>query len=237
VIPWEEIDRAEVPGGEGEVILRKRGTEFSIRTATTELMNSRLHGSEDALAELTCSRILRKTGRRILIGGLGMGYTLASALQYSGGDSLITVAELIPAVVRWNRDHLGHLVGNPLDNDRVSIQQEDVAETISREKSAWDAILLDVDNGPDGLTRKANDRLYGLSGLRSAFLALRAGGILSVWSSGTGKQFTRCLEQCQFQTEMVTVRARKPGKGARHTIWLATKSLTSLEVEREEHNA
>ena len=224
MIPWEEIDRAEVPGGEGEVILRKRGTEFSIRTATTELMNSRLHGSEDALAELTCSRILRKTGRRILIGGLGMGYTLASALQHAGGDSLITVAELIPAVVRWNRDHLGHLVGNPLDNDRVSIQQEDVAETISREKSVWDAILLDVDNGPDGLTRKANERLYGLSGLRSAFLALRAGGILSVWSSGTGKQFTRRLEQCQFQTEMVTVRARKPGKGARHTIWLATKS-------------
>lgn len=237
VIPWEEIDRAEVPGGEGEVILRKRGTEFSIRTAATELMNSRVHGSEDALAELTCQRILRKTGRRILIGGLGMGYTLASALQHSGGDSLVTVAELIPAVVRWNRDHLGHLAGNPLDSGRVSIQQEDVAETISREKSAWDAILLDVDNGPDGLTRKANDRLYGLSGLKNAFLALRAGGILSVWSSGTGKQFTSRLEQCHFQTEMVTVRARKPGKGARHTIWLATKPVTSIEVEREEQNA
>jgi spermidine synthase len=223
VIPWEEIERAEVPGGEEEVILRKRGTEFSIRVAATELMNSRIHGSEDALAELTCSRISRKPGRRILIGGLGMGYTLAAALQHSEDDSLITVAELIPAVIRWNREHLGHLAGNPLADGRVYVRQEDVAETITREKSIWDAIILDVDNGPDGLTRKVNDRLYGLSGLKNAFLALRTGGVLSIWSSGTDEQFTSRLEQCRFQTEIVTVRARKPGKGARHTIWLATK--------------
>ena len=148
-----------------------------------------------------------------------------------------TVREMVGYEVPLAVDHLGHLAGNPLESGRVLIQQEDVADTISRDKSAWDAILLDVDNGPDGLTRKANDRLYGLSGLKNAFLALRAGGILSVWSSGTGKQFTSRLEQCHFQTEMVTVRARKPGKGARHTIWLATKPLTSLEVEREEQNA
>ena len=223
MIPWEEIERAEVPGGEEEVILRKRGKEFSIRVAATELMNSRIHGSEDALAELTCSRISRKPGRRILIGGLGMGYTLAAALQHSGDDSLITVAELIPAVIRWNREHLGHLAGNPLADGRVFVRQEDVAKTITREKSIWDAIILDVDNGPDGLTRKVNDRLYGLSGLKNAFLALRTGGVLSIWSSGTDEQFTSRLEQCRFQTEIVTVRARKPGKGARHTIWLATK--------------
>lgn len=223
MIPWEEIERAEVPGGEEEVILRKRGTEFSIRVAATELMNSRIHGSEDALAELTCSRISRKPGRRILLGGLGMGYTLAAALQHSGDDSLITVAELIPAVIRWNREHLGHLAGNPLADGRVFVRQEDVAKTITREKSIWDAIILDVDNGPDGLTRKVNDRLYGLSGLKNAFLALRNGGVLSIWSSGTDEQFTSRLKQCRFQTEIVTVRARKPGKGARHTIWLATK--------------
>lgn len=223
MIPWEEIERAEVPGGEEEVILRKRGPEFSIRIATTELMNSRIHGSEDALAELTCSRISRKPGRRILIGGLGMGYTLAAALQHSGDDSLITVAELIPAVIRWNREHLGHLAGNPLADGRVFVRQEDVAETITREKSIWDAIILDVDNGPDGITRKVNDRLYGMSGLKNAFLALRTGGVLSIWSSGTDEQFTSRLKQCRFQTEIVTVRARKPGKGARHTIWLATK--------------
>ena len=223
MIPWEEIERAEVPGGEEEVILRKRGPEFSIRIATTELMNSRIHGSEDALAELTCSRISRKPGRRILIGGLGMGYTLAAALQHSGDDSLITVAELIPAVIRWNREHLGHLAGNPLADGRVFVRQEDVAETITREKSIWDAIILDVDNGPDGITRKVNDRLYGMSGLKNAFSALRTGGVLSIWSSGTDEQFTSRLKQCRFQTEIVTVRARKPGKGARHTIWLATK--------------
>ena len=186
-------------------------------------MNSRRHGSEGALAELTLSRIKRTSGLRILIGGLGMGYTLAAALEPSEPDTLITVSELIPSVVRWNREHLGHLAGTPLADGRVFVRQEDVAKTITREKSIWDAIILDVDNGPDGLTRKINDRLYGLSGLKNAFLALRTGGVLSIWSSGTDEQFTSRLEQCRFQTEIVTVRARKPGKGARHTIWLATK--------------
>ncbi len=243
MIPWEEIGRAEVPGNEGELILLKRGTEFSIRTAGTELMNSRLHGSEDALAELACSRIKRKSGLRILIGGLGMGYTLAAALEQSKPDTLITLSELIPDVVRWNREYLGHLAGMPLDDSRVYIKEEDVGNTIRKKKSAWDAILLDVDNGPDGLTRKANDRLYGRSGLKTSFSALRSGGVLAVWSSGTDEAFTRRLNQCGFQTETISVRARnsgnsgnsgkggkggKPGKGggkgARHTIWLAGKS-------------
>lgn len=223
MIPWEEIDRAEVPGHEGEVTLLKRGTEFSIRTAGTELMNSRLHGSEGALAELTCSRIKRKSGLRILIGGLGMGYTLAAALEQSEPDTLITVSELIPAVVRWNREHLGHLTGMPLDDPRVSVEEEDVVETIRKRKSVWDAILLDVDNGPDGLTRKANDRLYCRSGLKTSFSALRPGGFLAVWSSGADEAFTRRLKQGGFQTETLTVPARKSGKGGRRTIWLAGK--------------
>ena len=221
--PWEEIERAEVPGNEGEVILLKRGTEFSIRTAGTELMNSRLHASEDALAELTCRRIKRKSGLRILVGGLGMGYTLAAVLELSKPDTRITVSELIPAVVRWNRDYLGHLAGMPLDDPRVFLKKEDVAKTIRRKKSTWDAILLDVDNGPEGLTRKANDNLYGRSGLKISFSALRSGGILSVWSSGTDEAFTRHLKQSGFQTERVTVRAHKSGKGGKHTIWLARK--------------
>ena len=223
MIPWEEIDRAEVPGHEGEVILLKRGTEFSIRTAGTELMNSRRHGSEDALAELTYSRIKRISRLRILIGGLGMGYTLAAALKQSEPDTLITVAELIPAVVRWNREQLGHLAGMPLDDPRISVQEEDVAETIRKRKSTWDAILLDVDNGPNWLTRKANDRLYGRSGLKTSFSSLRPEGILAVWSSGADKTFTHRLKQCGFQTETVTVAAHKSGKGSRHTIWLAGK--------------
>ena len=223
MIPWEKIDRAEVPGHEGEVTLLKRGTEFSIRTAGTELMNSRLHGSEGALAELTYSLIKRKSGLRILIGGLGMGYTLAAALEQSEPDTLITVSELIPAVVRWNREHLGHLTGMPLDDPRVSVEEEDVVETIRKRKSVWDAILLDVDNGPDGLTRKANDRLYCRSGLKTSFSALRPGGFLAVWSSGADEAFTRRLKQGGFQTETLTVPARKSGKGGRRTIWLAEK--------------
>jgi len=223
VIPWEEIDRAEVPGHEGEVTLLKRGTEFSLRIAGTGLMNSRLHGSEGALGELTFSRIKRKSGLRILIGGLGMGYTLAAALEQSEPDTLITVSELIPAVIRWNREYLGHLAGMPLDDPRVSVKEEDVAETIRKRKSAWDAILLDVDNGPDGLTRKANNRLYARSGLKTSFSVLRPGGILAVWSSGTDEEFTRRLKQSGFQTETLTVPVRKPGKGGRHTIWLAGK--------------
>jgi len=223
VIPWEEIDQPKVPGHEGEVILMRRGTEFSIRTAGTVLMNSRLHGSESAQAELTCSRLKRKSGIRILIGGLGMGYTLAAALEQSEPDTRITVSELIPAVVRWNREQLGHLAGMPLADPRVSVEEEDVAETIRKKKSAWDAILLDVDNGPDGLTRKTNDRLYGKSGLKTSFSALRPGGILAVWSSRADEAFIRRLKQYGFQTETVTVRARKSGKGGKHTIWLAGK--------------
>lgn len=223
VIPWKEIDRAKVPGHQGDITLLKRGAEFSIRTAGTELMNSRLHGSEAAMAELTCSRMKQKSGRMILIGGLGMGYTLAAALEQSAPDTRIIVSELIPAVVRWNREHLGHLAGMPLDDLRVSVEEEDVAESIRKRNSAWDAILLDVDNGPDGLARKVNDCLYSRSGLKTSFSALRPGGFLAVWSSGADETFTHRLNQCGFRTETVTVRARKSGKGGRHTIWLAGK--------------
>lgn len=223
MIPWEELDRAVIPGGEGEIVLRKRGAEFSIRTATTELMNSRLHGSEDALAELTCCRLQHGHGLNILIGGLGMGYTLAAALACSGQDARITVCELLPAVVRWNHNFLGHLAGRPLDDARAAVIEGDVAQAIRAKASFWDAILLDVDNGPDGLTREANDGLYSLAGLHAAFSALRPGGILSVWSYGQDAGFTRRLRQCRFTVDVVNVRARKPGKGRRHTIWIATK--------------
>ncbi len=223
MIPWEEIDRAVVPGQECAVTLLKRDTEFSIRTSETELMNSRVHGSEDALAELTCSRLKQKIDLNILIGGLGMGYTLAAALEQSGPETRITVSELIPAVVQWNREYLGHLAQKPLDDSRVSIREEDVAKIIKEKESVWDAILLDVDNGPAGLTRKANDHLYSESGLRASFNALRSGGIMAVWSSAVDEAFTRRLKKCGFKAEIRTVRARKSGKGSRHTIWFASK--------------
>jgi len=223
VIPWEEIDRTEVPGHKDEIILRKRGVEFSIRTAETELMNSRVHGSEDDLARLSCGLIKQKKEQRILIGGLGMGYTLAAALEESGLDARILVSELIPAVVRWNREYLGHLAGNPLDDPRVLVKKEDVLKTIQQKKSYWDAILLDVDNGPEGLTKKSNNRLYGMPGLQTSFMALRSKGILAVWSSGEDDAFTKRLQKSGFKAKTVSVRARKSGKGSRHTIWLAEK--------------
>ncbi len=223
MIPWKEIDRAEVPGNEGEVILLVRDREFSIRTAGTELMNSRIHGSEDALAELSCSRLNPQVPWQILVGGLGMGYTLAATLEQSGPDAEIFVSELIPAVVRWNREHLGHLAGNPLADPRVRVEEEDVVKTIGKEKSVWNAILLDVDNGPAGLTRKSNDRLYGKSGLKKSFDALKPGGILAVWSCGIDEVFTRRLKLAGFKTKVLSVRARKSGKGSKHTIWLGIK--------------
>jgi spermidine synthase len=186
-------------------------------------MNSRRHGSEDALAELAYRRMKRKAGQRILIGGLGMGYTLAAALHQSGPDTHITVCELLPAVIGWNRAHLGHLTGRPLDDPRVTVEEEDVAQIIGKKKSVWDAILLDVDNGPDGLVRKGNDRLYGRSGLKTTYDALRPGGILAVWSSGPDAAFTHRLKQCGFQVEAVPARARKSGKGGTHTVWLGAK--------------
>lgn len=222
--PWKEIDRTPIPDEDGELILRRRDMEYSIRTATTELMNSRLHGSEDALAELTCARLKHKPGPNILIGGLGMGYTLSAALRDSGPDTRITVSELVPAVIQWNHTYLGHLAGFPLNDTRVSVQQGDVAQLIKDRKKAWSAIILDVDNGPDGLSREINNQLYGIKGLRGSFSALKPGGILAVWSYTADKGFTQRLIKCGFHVEVVTVRAHKPGKGSRHTIWLATKT-------------
>lgn len=223
MIPWKEIDRSAVPGQKSDITLLKRGSEFSIRIAGTELMNSRIHGSEDALARLTCQRMKKKSNLKILIGGLGMGFTLSAALEQSPMDTRITVSELIPAVVKWNREYLGHLAGMPLNDPRVSVEQADVAKLIQRTESFWDAIVLDVDNGPNGLTRQANDALYSRSGLKKSFSALCPGGILSVWSCGADNGFTRRLNQCGFVTQTLNVRAVKPGKGGRHIIWLAEK--------------
>jgi spermidine synthase len=223
VIPWKQLDQSKIPGHDDEVTLLQRGEEFSIRTAGTELMNSRVHGSEDELAELACQRMKQKPDQRILIGGLGMGYTLAAALLQSDPDTRITVCELIPAVIQWNKKYLGHLAQMPLEDSRVFIEAKDVAKTIRDKKAVWDAILLDVDNGPEGLTRKANDRLYNTSGLKQSFAALCPGGILAVWSSGPNEAFSRRLKQCGFQTQIVKVRARKSGKGSKHIIWLAAK--------------
>lgn len=223
MIPWILLDEAPVPDGRGELQLFQRGEEFSIRiVGRGELMNSRAHGSEDALAALACERLAERTHPRILIGGLGMGFTLAAALRELGPEAQVVVAELVPAVVAWNRGTLAALAGNPLQDPRVTVREMDVGKIMKAERKAFDAILLDVDNGPEGLTRDANDWLYGPVGVLAACEALRPNGILAVWSAGQDREFTDRLRQAGFETEEVRVRARGT-KGSRHLIWLARR--------------
>ncbi|MBP1729449.1 MAG: hypothetical protein H6Q56_1822 [Deltaproteobacteria bacterium] len=223
MIPWQLIDSAPVPGSDRELRLYRRGGEFSIRVAGCELMNSRMHGSEEALAEHACERFAGPGAPRVLLGGLGMGYTAMAALRMLGPDARLVVAELVPKVVAWNRNQLASLAGNPLADPRVTVREADVCQVIMEEKRAWDAILLDVDNGPDGLTSRENDRLYGVTGLTAAFCALRPGGLLAVWSGAAAPAFTRRLRQTGFSVDEVTVRARGV-RGGRHIIWLARRA-------------
>jgi spermidine synthase len=220
--PWTLLDTARAPGGGGVLRLYQRGEEFSITVGNRELMNSRVHGSEEALAHLACARLAGRHGLRLLIGGLGMGFTLAAALGEVGAEDRVEVAELVPAVIDWNRGPLAGVAGRPLDDPRVTLREGDVAAVIRAGRGAYDAILLDVDNGPEGLTHPANDWLYGLDGLYEAFIALRPGGVLAVWSAGPDPAFAQRLRKIGFQVEQVPVRARGPQGGARYLVWLAS---------------
>lgn len=220
--PWELLDTTTVPGEGSDLRLYRRDTEYSIRTGNIELMNSRVHGSEDALAELACQRISNRPQPQLLIGGLGMGYTLAAALRQLGPEAKVTVAELAPAVVAWNRGVLAALAGNPLNDPRVTIHEGDVGQLIRAQHNSYDAILLDVDNGPEGLTRKENNSLYSPAGLNAASAALKPGGIFGVWSISPEQAFTKRLQRAGFTVEEKRVRARGD-RGARHMIWLGVK--------------
>jgi spermidine synthase len=220
VIPWTLLDKAEVPGG-GELRLMRRGTEFSIMLGQNELMNSRLGGSEAALADLACERIGDRQAPQILIGGLGMGFTLRAALAAVGAGARIVVAELVPAVVAWARGPMAEVFGDCLVDPRVRIHQADVGLLIRSGASAYDAILLDVDNGPEGLSRTANDALYDAKGLRAARTALCPGGVLAVWSSGPDAKFSQRLRNAGFAVDEVRARANGRRGGARHIIWIA----------------
>jgi spermidine synthase len=220
--PWVLLDTVEVPGDGGVMKLYQRAHEFSILVKNEELMNNRMHGSEDALAELACKRVADRENPHVLIGGLGMGFTLAAALEHLGDNAEVVVAELVPAVVRWNRTHLADLAGRPLDDPRVTVRESDVKLVIKGKPEAYDAILLDVDNGPDGLTHDGNNWLYSHGGLTAAKKALTPGGILGVWSAMPDNSFTKRIRGSGFKMEEITVRARGT-KGRRHTIWLAEK--------------
>ena len=221
MIRWVELGEANVPGDGGQLRLMQRGAEYSIMAGSIELMNSRLNGSEEALASLTCARL--GAGARVLIGGLGMGFTLRTALASLGPDAAVTVAELVPEVVAWARGPLAAIHGESLDDPRVTIFEGDVATPIGAGPARWDAILLDVDNGPEGLMRKANDDLYDAYGLGEAHTALRPGGILAVWSSGPHPLFEKRLKAAGYAVEDIRPWAKGRRGGARHVVWLATK--------------
>ncbi|RED15755.1 spermidine synthase [Parasphingopyxis lamellibrachiae] len=214
------IDTAEIPGG-GVLRLMQRGDEFSIMLGANELMNSRLSGSEEALATMSLDRLSGVSEPHLLIGGLGMGFTLRAALASLGPDAQVTVAELVPEVVDWARGPMGEISGGSLDDFRVDIRIADVGDMIRANRGAYHAILLDVDNGPDGLTHECNEGLYDRKGLQAAKAALRPGGLLSIWSAAPHPRFAKRLRDTGFIVEEVRVRARGGGRGAHHIIWFA----------------
>lgn len=220
--PRELIDTAEVPGGE-PLRLFRRGGDFMIVLDRNELMNSRMSGSEEALAVMTLERLALSQDTHLLIGGYGMGFTLRAALAVLPKTARVTVAELVPKILEWAKGPMAELAAGCLDDPRVSVIEDDVGRVIHYAPGQYDAILLDVDNGPDGLTRPGNDGLYSMRGLAAARTALKPGGILAIWSAAPDDRFARRLRDADFAVEEVGVRARSNGKGPRHVIWFATR--------------
>jgi spermidine synthase len=218
--PRERIDAATVPDGE-ELTFFRRGADFFITLGRNELMTSRMSGSEEALADLACTGL--GGGARVLIGGYGMGFTLRRALAVLPPRAEAVVAEIVPAILAWARGPMAQLTAGCLDDPRVMVSEGDVGTVIRGNPGAYDAILLDVDNGPDGLSRAGNDRLYHAGGLAAARAALRPGGVLAVWSAAPDASFVRRFKAAGFQVEEHVVRARSNGKGPRHVIWLGVR--------------
>ena len=224
--PWKLLGRAQTPGGGAELVLRQRDTEFSIRVDNLELMNSRVYGSEEAMAKLGCQNLSKHPRPRVLIGGLGMGYSVRTALDILGDDAQVVVAELVPAVVEWNRGVLADLAGRPLDDRRVELHVGDVVQLIKTARGEYDAIMIDIDNGAEAIVRKGNDWLYSLPGLTTTYAALRPGGIMAMWSAGPQPAFVRLLRRAGFEVDEVKVRARGGSNrkgGAHHVVWIATR--------------
>lgn len=220
---WQLIDTAQIPGHDTSLQLHQKGSEYSIGVeGGGVLMSTRAHSSEDALADVTCKIIVNRPRPRVLIGGLGMGFTLAAALRQLGPEAEVVVAELVPAVVKWNRGPLGEHAGYPLQDARTTVREGDVAKIIKAERKAFDAILLDVDNGPEGFTRKKNDWLYTIDGLTESYSALRPQGLLAVWSAASSRNFTERLRKVGFKVRQNKV-YEDGDKGDLHTIWLAER--------------
>ncbi len=217
--PREHLDTARIPGGD-ELKLYRRGEDHIIVLDRNELMNSRMSGSEEALATLAAARLRGRAAQRWLIGGYGMGFTLRAALSAAGPDAQIDVIELVPQILEWARGPMAALTAGCLDDRRVTARIGDVAATISAARGVYDAVLLDVDNGPDGLVRAENDGLYGVAGIAAAKAALKPGGVVAYWSAAPDRAFARRLRSGGMAMEERSVRARSNGKGPRHTIWI-----------------
>jgi len=223
---WVQLGTAQIPNNGGELKFSRREDEFSIRLSGVrgELMNSRLFNSEKELSKLGCAHIKNVENAQVLVGGLGMGYTLKSALNNITASSQVTVAELIPEVVSWNEGPLGDCAKNPLRDPRAKVHIGDVKELLVSQVPTYDAILLDVDNGPEGLTHSNNNWIYSETGLLSIYETLKPNGVLAVWSAGPDYLFTVRLKKAGFAVSTRVVRARV-GKGSRHTIFLGKKNI------------
>lgn len=223
MIPRELLGTAEVPGG-APLKLFRRGGDFIVALERNELMSTRMRGSEVALGTMACARIAGRAAPRLLIGGYGLGFTLRAVLGALGADATVVVAELVPEIIAWARGPMEAVTAGCLDDPRVDLVLGDVAATIAARGERFDAILLDVDNGPDGLTRPQNDALYSARGLAAASAALRPGGVLAIWSAAPDADFARRLALAGFAVDEVRVRARENGKGPIHVIWFAMRT-------------
>jgi spermidine synthase len=218
---WRTLDRARMTDG-SEMTLARRGDEHSLRIDGDVLMTSNSHESEEKLAERGCAGLGALPRARVLVGGLGMGFTARAALSALRPDAVVDVVELVGAVVRWNRQLIGHLADAPLLDPRVRVTEGDVADAIATAREHYDAILLDVDNGPEPFTRRENKRLYSLEGLRRTREALRPNGVLAIWSTFASRAFTARLREAGLQTRLVRVRANRHSN-RRHSLWLARR--------------
>jgi len=221
--PQEVLGRETTPDGE-QLILYRRGPDYTIRVGGWELMSSRAHGSEDDLARLACGGNAQRRRPEVLIGGLGMGFTLRAALDLLPVSAKLTVVEIFSAVVEWNRSYLGHLSDHPLSDPRVCVVCDDIRRVLETTGQPWDAILLDVDNGPEALTLGSNQRLYTSTGLDRVKSALRRGGCLAVWSASPDQAFERRLRHAGFTVEVHNVRGGPRGRGVRHVVYLAIRN-------------
>jgi len=218
--PWELIDSVKTPDG-SEMTLKRRNGEYLILANYKDLMSSRMHGSEEELATLGCQRARSLEEPCVLVGGLGMGFTLRATLDLLPRGATVVVAELLSAVVSWNRGPLGPLAGHPLDDQRVRLETGDVRDVLRRGEGLFDAVLLDVDNGPEAFAQQGNHRLYSNAGVDRVRRALKPDGVLAVWSAWMDRKFEHRLRHCGFIVETARVRARLKKGGPRHTIFVA----------------